>query len=117
MSEATTTVKFAMISQPMRDRSEEEIGKTRDKAIQNLQARGYQVLNTYFGPDELPGPLGENIAMRFQSKAMGVMSLCEAVYFCKGWECARGCRIEHKIADEYGLKILYETDEEMIGYV
>lgn len=117
MSESHSTVKFAMVSQPMQGKSDEEIGKTRDAAINSLQAHGYQVLNTYFESDELPGPLGGNIPMRFLSKAISVMSLCEAVYFCNGWENARGCRIEHKIAEEYGLKILYESDEEMIGYV
>lgn len=117
MSGANTTINCAMISQPMRGKSEEEIGKTRDAAIKNLQARGYQVLNTYFEPEELPPPVGGTIPMRFLSKSIAVMSLCKAVYFSNGWNDARGCRIEHKIAEEYGLEILYETDEEMIGYV
>lgn len=45
------------------------------------------------------------------------MSRCSAVYFCKGWNDARGCRIEHAVATAYGIPILYEDDEEMIGYV
>lgn len=36
------------------------------------------------------------------------MSLCHAVYFCKGWENARGCRVEHDAAVAYGLDIIYE---------
>lgn len=28
--------------------------------------------------------------------------------FCKGWENARGCRIEHDAAVAYGLEVLYE---------
>lgn len=32
----------------------------------------------------------------------------EAAYFCKGWEKARGCRIEHEAAKAYGLEIIYE---------
>ena len=36
------------------------------------------------------------------------MSLCHAAYFCKGWEDARGCRIEHDAAVAYGLEVLYE---------
>lgn len=35
-------------------------------------------------------------------------SLCHAAYFCKGWENARGCRIEHDAAKAYGLEIIYE---------
>lgn len=108
---------YSMISQPMRGLSEEEIGRTRDAAIRNLQARGYQVLNTLFTHDELPGPLGGQIPIRFLSKSIATMSRCSAVYFCKGWNNACECRIEHAVATAYGIPILYEDDEEMIGYV
>ena len=36
------------------------------------------------------------------------MSLCHKVYFAKGWENARGCKIEHEVALAYGLEIIYE---------
>lgn len=32
----------------------------------------------------------------------------DAVYFCAGWEESRGCRIEHTVASEFGLKRIYE---------
>lgn len=112
-----TSTNYAMISQPMRGLSEEKIERTRDAAIRNLQARGYQVLNTLFANDELPGPLGGQIPIRFLSKSIATISRCSAVYFCKGWNNARRCRIEHAVATEYGIPILYEDDEEMIGYV
>lgn len=110
MSETTATVKYAMVSQPMRGLSEEEIEKTRDAAIKDLQSRGYDVLNTYFDADELPGPLGGQIPMRFLSKSIATMSRCTAVYFCKGWDNARGCKVEHAVAEAYGLTMLYEED-------
>lgn len=110
MSEVTATVKYAMVSQPMRGLSEEDIKKTRESAIKNLQSRGYDVLNTYFDNDELPGPLGGNIPMRFLSKSIAMMSRCAAVYFCKGWDNARGCKVEHAVAEAYGLEMLYEED-------
>lgn len=100
--------KTAMVSQPMRGLSEEEIEKTRDTAIKDLQSRGYQVLNTYFDNDELPGPIGGNIPMRFLSKSIATMSKCDAVYFCKGWGNTRGCNVEHAVAEAYGLDIIYE---------
>jgi hypothetical protein len=40
------------------------------------------------------------------------MSLCDAAYFCEGWEEARVCRIEYDAALAYGLKIIYEKDTE-----
>jgi hypothetical protein len=36
------------------------------------------------------------------------MSLCHAVYFAKGWEEARGCKLEHDVAVAYGMAIFYE---------
>lgn len=48
------------------------------------------------------------IPVRFLAKSLEKMSLCDAVYFCKGWEQARGCRIEHEVAVAYGLDVIYE---------
>lgn len=44
----------------------------------------------------------------FCGRKLEKVSLCHAAYFCKGWENARGCRIEHDAAVAYGLEVLYE---------
>ena len=31
---------------------------------------------------------------------------CDCVYFCKGWETSRGCRIEHLVAVEHNIEII-----------
>lgn len=49
-----------------------------------------------------------NRGLFFLAKSLEQMSLCNIVYFCKGWENARGCRIEHDAAVAYGLDIIYE---------
>lgn len=46
MLDNSTNYAMTMISQLMEGVSEEEIGRTRDAAIRNLQARGYQVKMT-----------------------------------------------------------------------
>ena len=48
------------------------------------------------------------IPLCFLAKSLENMSLCHAAYFCKGWENARGCKIEHAAAVAYGLEIIYE---------
>lgn len=48
------------------------------------------------------------IPLCYLAKSLENMSLCHAAYFCKGWEDARGCRIEHDAAVVYGLEVLYE---------
>jgi hypothetical protein len=46
----------------------------------------------------------------YLARSIEKMATCEAVYFCRGWQDARGCKIEHSIALAYGLDIIYEDD-------
>ncbi len=102
-----------MLSQPMAGKTEKEIIETRVRAINALSEKGFAVVNTLF-TDELYSK--ENMEKRgvvqiplcFLAKSLENMSLCHAVYFCKGWENARGCKIEHDAAVAYGLEIIYE---------
>ena len=100
--------KIAMISQPMRDLDSDTIDKNRIKAQEDLYSQGFDsILNTYFEcPNDLYGVKHESLY--FLSRAIDSMSKADAVYFCKGWEDARGCKIEHEIALEYGLETIYE---------
>ena len=43
------------------------------------------------------------IPLCFLAKDLEQMCTCHAVYFVKGWQDARGCRIEHEAAQAYGL--------------
>ncbi len=106
-------MKKAMLSQPMAGKSEEETVETRNRAISALEAQGYEIVNTLFTDEwysrenmEARGVV--QIPLCFLAKSLENMSLCHAAYFCKGWEQARGCRIEHEAAVAYGLTILYE---------
>lgn len=102
-----------MLSQPMAGKSDEEIINTRNRAIAALTERGYEIVNTLF-TDEWYSQKSmkergvENIPLCFLAKSLENMSLCHAAYFCKGWENARGCRIEHEAAKAYGMTIFYE---------
>lgn len=103
----------AMLSQPMNGKTEQEIVETRNKAIKALEAAGYEIVNTLFTAEWYSKEKMEErgvvqIPLCFLAKSLENMSLCHAAYFCKGWEKARGCKIEHDAAVAYGLKILYE---------
>lgn len=103
----------AMLSQPMAGKTDEEIIQTRERAIRILKEKGYEIVNTLF-TDEWYDQ--ENMKKRgvvqiplcFLAKSLENMSLCNAAYFCKGWEKARGCRLEHEAAVAYGVDIIYE---------
>lgn len=103
----------AMLSQPMNGKTDEEIVATRERAIKKLEAAGYEVVNTLFtdewySSESMKKRGVENIPLCFLAKSLENMSLCNAAYFCKGWDKARGCKIEHDAATAYGLDIIYE---------
>lgn len=105
--------KRAMLSQPMAGKSDDEIVATREKAISFLEKTGCEVVNTLFtdewySRDNMKKRGVVQIPLCFLAKSLENMSLCHVAYFCKGWENARGCRIEHEAAKEYGLEIIYE---------
>ena len=103
-----TNRKRAMISLPMMDRTREEIWKVWNRAKEQLEKKGYLVICTVFPQ----GYAEQNDSLWLLSLVLNKMSDCDAVYFCDGWEDARGCRIEHEVAEEYGLDIIYQEKEE-----
>lgn len=108
-------MKKAMLSQPMAGLTDEQIVETRNRAICVLQEKGFEIVNTFFtdewyNKESLEQRGVVQIPLCFLAKSIDNMSKCHAVYFCKGWENARGCKIEHEIAVAYGLEIIYECE-------
>lgn len=104
-----------MFSQPMAGKTLQEIAATREKAKAYLESQGYQVINTpftheWYSKQNMKERGVVNIPLCFLAKSLENMSLCNAAYFCKGWQDARGCRAEHDIAKAYGVECLYEED-------
>lgn len=102
-----------MLSQPMGEKTVREIAETRNRAIEVLTKQGHEIINTWFSDEwyEQEKAKDQEVIQRpiyFLAKSLEKMSLCNAVYFCKGWENARGCKIEHDVAVAYGLGIIYE---------
>mgnify|MGYP004544294721 FL=1 len=106
-------MKKAMLSQPMAGKTDEEIVATRENAMAALKEKGYEVVNTLFtdewySKEQMQKRGVVQIPLCFLAKSLESMSLCHVAYFCKGWEKARGCKIEHDAAVAYGLEIIYE---------
>ena len=105
--------KKAMLSQPMNGLTDEEIVETRERAVKKLESLGYEIINTLFtdewySDNSMKERGVVHIPLCFLAKSLENMSLCHTAYFCKGWENARGCKIEHDAAKAYGLEVLYE---------
>lgn len=102
----------AMVSQPMGSKEFIEILTVRVDAKDKIEAMGFEFVDTLITDDSL----GENEKkwkgfvnkpLFFLAESLKTMSTCDAVFFCEGWEDARGCIIEHEAAKRYGLDIYY----------
>lgn len=93
-----------MISQPMRGKTEEQIREERKTIIEKFNNMHIEVIDTIF-TDEPPKDC--NVAVYYLGKSISAMKDIDAIYMDDGWREARGCRIEHQVAKEYGIKILY----------
>ena len=101
----------AMISIPMNGLSSEEVALKYLDVKEYLETLGYAVVNTLFddvSEDELAAVGIANTSVWYLAKSLDQMSRCDTVYFCKGWRAARGCKIEHEVAKQYGITMLYE---------
>lgn len=105
-----------MISQPMAGRTVGEIEEVRNKAIAHLENLGYEVVDSFFKESydstvDLRNKGYLNIPLYHLGKSLFEMSRCDAVYFVKGWERARGCGLEREVAKSYNVKIIDEEEE------
>ena len=94
-----------MLSQPMKGKTNEEIRKEREHLVKEIESNGHIVLDTIF--DEAPKNVDE--AIWYLSKSIEYLAQADVVFFMKGWEYARGCKIEHQVAIEYGKEVVYEN--------
>lgn len=97
-------MKKIIISQPMAGKSEKEIIKDRELIVKKLEEKGYKVINNIFSK-KIKGKY-VNESLYYLAKSIEKMGKAHAIYFMNGWESSRGCKIEHKVAKEYGLEIL-----------
>lgn len=91
------------ISIPMRGKSDEQIQYEMVGLTILLEGLGYEVSDSLV--TDCDG--ARNMPLLCLSKSLEIMSGCDIVFFAKGWEHSRGCRIEHDAAVNYGLEVIY----------
>ena len=98
-------MKKIYISQPMRGRSTDDIIAERKALVTDaavaLQTDEVEVLDTYLNDYTNKPPL------RLLALALEKMADADAVIFAPDWRDARGCRVEHLAASEYGISIIH----------
>lgn len=98
-------MKKLFISQPMKGKTDEEILKERETAIkqaEELLKEPVEVIDSFF-----KGAPADAKPLWFLGKTLELLSNADVAYFAKGWEEARGCKIEHESCLAYGIKTIY----------
>lgn len=99
-------MKKLFISQPMRGKTNEEILRTRQRAIASAAEQlgeEVEVLDSFFQD----APVEAN-PLWYLGKSIELLSEADVAFFAKGWEGARGCRIENACAIEYDVELIIE---------
>lgn len=102
--EGEKIMKKLFISQPMRGKTDKEILTERRRAIVAAErhlGEKVEVIDSFFR--EFPV---EARPLWFLGKSIELLSTADVAYFAKGWEDARGCRIENTCAVEYGIDVI-----------
>ena len=103
-------MKKLFISQPMRGKTDEEIKVERAKAIQSAEeviGEPIEVIDSFF--QEAPV---DAKPLWFLGKSLELLAGADIAYFAKGWQEARGCRIENTCAIEYGILLIEDCTAE-----
>ena len=94
-------MKKLFISQPMSGKADEEIlaeRKVAIKAAEGVLRERVGVMDAFFQS----APVGAK-PLWFIGKSLEFLSDADIAYFAKDWQKARGCKIEHECAVEYGI--------------
>lgn len=95
------------ISQPMSGKTKEEIIAERQHIVNQLQELGFEVINTVIDiEDDNYNPV------KYLGKSIELMADADAFLFMNGWEKARGCLIEYKVAQDYNKIIIILPKQE-----
>lgn len=97
-------MKRLFISQPMRGKSDEQILKERQEAIEKAKefcGEDVEVIDSFF-----QNAHADARPLWFLGKSLELLSTADIAYFAKGWQEARGCRIENECAIAYGIKAI-----------
>lgn len=98
-------MKKLFISQPMMGLSDEQIKAERERVIAAATDRfgAVEVIDSFF--ESVPA---DATPLWYLGKSIVCLSKADVAYFAKGWDAARGCKIEHECAVQYGIETIEE---------
>lgn len=100
-------MKRLFISQPMRNKSDKEILEERERIYLLVRSKvnePIEVIDSFF-----EGAPVDAKPLWYLGESFKKLAEADIAYFANGWEYARGCKLEHQAAIEYGIDtIMYD---------
>lgn len=98
-------MKKIFISQPMNGLTDDEIKMERARIEKIAQSKygEVEIIDSFF--EKAPH---DAKPLWFLGKSIELLSTADVAFFAKGWENARGCKIENVCAKEYGITVMEE---------
>ena len=99
-------MKKLFISQPMRGKTDEEILRVRTEAIaaaERMLGEDVEAIDSFFGTSNM------SHALEYLGESIKLLAKADVAFFARGWDKARGCKIEHTCAVEYGIPVVEAT--------
>ena len=89
-------------------RSEQEVRADLDRARQWTCRRYADGICVHNYECEEPKVIKNFNRVWYLGKAIETLADCDLVYFCKGWENHKGCRIEYDVCKLYMIPMVFE---------
>lgn len=105
-------MKKVFVSMPMRGKGKEEIFAERERLLAlaaSSLGEEVELVESYIGE-------GDYKPLEYLGESLKRMARADLAVFGRGWDEARGCRIEHTCAMEYGVPILVVDQPEGVIY-
>jgi hypothetical protein len=83
-------------------------GRTQSEVMRDIDRLKHSVSTYYPDAEFLHGFMAEEGAnpLEFLGEAIKILSQADAVVFSPGYYAARGCRIEHRCCEYYGIPVI-----------
>ena len=97
-------MKKLFISQPMKGKTNVEIKKEREEAIRcakEMMSDEVEVIDSFF--ENAPA---EAKPLWYLGESLKLLSTADVAFFATSWKNARGCKIEHTCAQQYGINTI-----------
>lgn len=93
------------ISQPMRDKTDEQILSERAAAIEEIKEQypeeHVETIDSFF--KDVPHDV---TPLWYLAKSLELLSTADLAFFCNGWSEYRGCKIEYRCAIDYEIPLI-----------